>query len=493
MQDFNWKPIEPLSDKEREIDLAATNALYETWWDARKRLEESSSENLTAFIGRLVRRLSVETGILERLYDLDRGTTEALITRGFIEELVARTNTDIEPSRLIDILRDQESAIQLVMDCVAGNRDFTKGFMHDLHVMLTQHQNTTTAVDQHGNRREIALARGTFKEQPNNPRRPEGTIHEYCPPIHVESEIENLLNWLDDYKDEDPIVVATWFHHRFTQIHPYQDGNGRVARALTTLILMRANLLPLVIDRDMRAEYLDALESADLGELTPLATLFARLERAAILEALSVDADTDIDQAHKLTTAVIANLAAKFNRKREVHDTKLRKVNAVAKELRQQSRGDLEQSFSQLKDSLAVISPSEVHISDGGPDHETAHWYRFEVTQTAKQAGKSANFDEDHYFVKASFRFERERLVFVTSFHHVGSDLSGIMEATAFARLETFEDSDDRKHIEHEFFPCALEPFVFTYNTKIEEIQAAYGNWLDSAIAIALKEYGDRL
>ena len=67
MQDFNWKPIEPLSDKEREIDLAATNALYETWWDARKRLEESSSENLTAFIGRLVRRLSVETGILERL------------------------------------------------------------------------------------------------------------------------------------------------------------------------------------------------------------------------------------------------------------------------------------------------------------------------------------------------------------------------------------------------------------------------------------------
>src|SRR3984957_11956807 len=93
-------------------------------------------------------------------------------------------STDIEPSRLIDILRDHESAIQLVMDCVSGNRPLSKGVIHDLHRILTNHQETTTAIDQFGNRREIPLLKGKFKEYPNNPRRPDGSEHEYCPPIH---------------------------------------------------------------------------------------------------------------------------------------------------------------------------------------------------------------------------------------------------------------------------------------------------------------------
>jgi Fic family protein len=182
--------------------------------------------------------LSVETGILERLYDLDRGTTEALVANGFVEALVSRSSTDIEPSRLIDILRDQEAAIQLVIDCVAGRRALTKSVVHELHSILTKHQDTTTAINQFGNRRQISLLKGQFKQLPNNPERPHGTVHEYCPPIHLESEMDSLLAWLAEYSQEDPVIVSAWFHHRFTQIHPYQDGNGRVARALTTLVLL---------------------------------------------------------------------------------------------------------------------------------------------------------------------------------------------------------------------------------------------------------------
>ena len=148
------------------------------------------------------------------------------------------------------------------MDCVAQARPLTKSVVHELHVLLTQHQETTSAIDQFGNRREIPLLKGKFKEHPNNPRREDGAMHEYCPPVHVDSEIDNLLAWLSEYKaEEDPIIVAAWFHHRFTQIHPYQDGNGRLARALTTLILLDAELLPLVVDRDLRVEYISSLEA----------------------------------------------------------------------------------------------------------------------------------------------------------------------------------------------------------------------------------------
>jgi Fic family protein len=494
MPEFKWKPIEPLADADRRIDLAEIRPLYDTWQTSRTRLEQSSPASLKQFNERLVRRLSVETGILERLYDLDRGTTEALVAKGFAEELVSRSSTDIEPSRLIDILRDQEAAIQLVIDCVARNRPLTKSVIHELHSMLTKHQETTTAIDQFGNRREIPLLKGRFKEHPNNPKRPaDDRIHEYCPPVHVESEMENLLRWLDESTQDDPVIVATWLHHRFTQIHPYQDGNGRVARALTTLVLLRARLLPLVLDRDLRTDYIAALEIADGGDLSRLAQLFARLERNAILQALSVDIDAEMSHQRSLTGAVLANLRDKFNKRREAKDAELRKVNGVATALRQRARRQLEQTYTSLKETLSQVSEPEVSITEGGPDRGNPHWYRFEVGESANQGGKYANFTENHYFVKAVIKADRERLVLVTSFHHVGRELSGIMETTAFARIESYENSDDRESVKRDFFVCSPEPFVFTYQTSTDDIVSAFSRWLDTATAVAIKEFGDRL
>ncbi|MCW3062606.1 MAG: hypothetical protein JWQ02_4427 [Capsulimonas sp.] len=493
MQKYEWKPIEPLSEAERSIDLGAMRPIYETWHTSRENLKSSSPASLKEFTQRLVRRMSIETGILERLYDLDRGTTEALVAHGFVEELVSRSSTDIEPSRLIDILQDQEAAIQLVMDCVSGNRPLSKSVIHDLHAILTRHQDTTIASDQFGNRREIPLLKGKFKEHPNNPKRMDGSSHEYCPPIHVESEIENLLAWLADYTADDPVIVATWLHHRFTQIHPYQDGNGRVARALTTLVLLKAELLPLVIDRDLRTDYIKALETSDAGDLSALASIFARLERTAIMQALSVDVDAEISHQRTLTSAVIESLAQKFGRRREAKHAELRSVNSLAVALRIRARRQLEQAFTQLKDPLSEMAEPQINIADGGPDRGNAHWYRFEVGQSAVKAGKFANFSEAHYFVKASIRVELERLVFVSSFHHVGRELSGIMEATAFSRLESYEESDDRDFASQDFFVCSLEPFVFTYKTAENDIIDSFSRWLDAAVAVAFKEYGDRL
>lgn len=494
MADYKWKPIEPLSEGDRQIDLAAIRPLYESWRSSKERLQKSSEINLQEFNERLVRRLSVETGILERLYDLDRGTTEALIAHGFVEDLVSRSSTDIEPSRLIDLLRDQEAAIRLTMDCVAQSRDLTVGVIHELHAMLTRHQDQTLAVDQFGKRHEIPLLKGRFKEQPNNPKRPDGSLHEYCPPLHVQSEMENLLAWLSSYTLEDPIIVAAWLHHRFTQVHPYQDGNGRVARAITTLVLLRSELLPLVIDRDLRVEYIAALELADRSDLSALTSMFARLERTAILQALSVDADAEASHQRTLTSAVIESLAAKFNKRREQKSAELRKVNDVAASLRTLAHRVIYESLNELREPVSEMAEEpQVFVSDGGPDHGNAHWYRFEVGASARAAGKFANVTEAHYFVKASFRAARERLVFVTSFHHVGRELSGVMEATAFRQLESFEDAEDRESVSQNFSPCSVEPFVFTYKTKEEDIRDAFSRWLDQAIAISLKEFGDRL
>ena len=309
----------------------------------------------------------------------------------------------------------------------------------------------------------------------------------------MDSEIDNLLRWLKDYEGDDPIIVAAWLHHRFTQIHPYQDGNGRVARALTTLILLRSDLLPLVVDRDLRAEYIKSLELADQAELSALAEIFARLERNAILQALSIDADAEISHHRNLTSAVIESLADKFGKRRIQKAAELRQVNSVALELRARARTLLEQSSAEIGATLNEVGEPTIHIFDGGPDRNNAHWYRFQVGQTAKEAGKFANFAEDHYFIKDSIRVNTERLDFVVSFHHVGRELTGIMEATAFSRLESYEDSEDRDPVSERFSLCSMEPFVFTHKTKVDDIADAFSRWLDAALAVAVKEYGDQL
>ena len=493
MADYKWRPIEPLRDRDKAIDLAAIRPLYDSWRASKHRLQQAGDDTLKSFTARLIRRLSVETGILERLYELDRGTTEALVAKGFVEDLVSRSSTDIEPSHLIDILRDQEAAIQLLMDCVAGNRPLTKGFIHELHTSLTRHQDTTTAIDQFGKRLEIPLLKGRYKELANNPRRPDGSIHEYCPPLQVDSEMGNLLRWQSDYSSDDPIIVSAWLHHRFTQIHPYQDGNGRVARVLITFILLRSELLPLVIDRDLRTGYIDALEKADGGDLSELATQFARLERNAILQALSVDAEAETARQQDLTEAAIESLERKLGTRRQRKRAELGRVNHVAAALRANTRTHTEGAFNKLAKPLSSLGAPLIHMTDGGPDHGNGHWYKYEVAKSASEAGKFANFAESHYFLKSTVRVERERLVFVVSFHHVGRELSGIMEATAFAKLESYEESDDRECVSQDFFLCSLEPFVFTHQTSEQEIEDSFSRWLDSALAVAIKEYGDRL
>ncbi|MFN7939833.1 MAG: Fic family protein [Bryobacteraceae bacterium] len=493
MSDFDWHPIEPLRLDAPLLDIAGMQALYDNWRSAKQRLRESGVAQLEDFTKKLVRRLSIETGILERLYDLDRGTTEALVAHGFKEDLISHESTNIEPAQLIDILRDQESAIQLVMDCVGQSRPLTKSVMHELHAILTKHQQVTSAVDTLGNRLEIPLLKGKFKEQMNNPKRPDGTIHHYCPPIHVESEIDNLLRWLSEYSDFDPITVAAWFHHRFTQIHPYQDGNGRVARALTTLILLRADLLPLVVDRDLRVEYIEALEQADQGDLATLVSIFARLERNAILQALSVDAQAEISHHKARTSAVIDSLAEKFANRRLQKLADLRQVNSVAITFRSRAREVIENAFQALKPALQDFGKTTLAFSEGGSDSGTGHWYKFEVGQTAKESGKFANFSENHYFSKGTLRVETERLTFVVSFHHVGRELTGIMEATAFSKIESYGDADDRESMSERFSLCSMEPFVFTHKIKPNSIMQTFDRWMDAALAVAIKEFGDRL
>ena len=288
MTSRQWRLIAPLVPQPNR-DFSADDDLRQQWLDRRSNAEDAG---LTA----LHRSWAIETGIIEGLYCLDNAQTSTLIEQGFVPAAIPPSVTAEDPDNLLANLQDHMAALNAIYTETRKGRSISRSAIRQLHQVIAAHQPTYRAKNQFGQRFDATLHAGAFKTLPNNPTRPDGAIHHYCPPQHVDSEIDNLLSWHDEYSNQadvyHPLLVAAWLHHRFAQIHPFPDGNGRVTRALVSWHLVQHNYLPMVVTRHNRNDYIDALEAADDGDLTPLTDLTTRLERRALLQALNT-ADAD--------------------------------------------------------------------------------------------------------------------------------------------------------------------------------------------------------
>jgi len=101
----------------------------------------------------------------------------------------------------------------------------------------------------------------------------------YATPEETPARMGDLMQWYRRVwaaQELHPLLIAATFHFRFVEIHPFDDGNGRMARLLMNLILMQAGYVLVIINTNTKAEYLLALELADGGELEPFITLIGR-------------------------------------------------------------------------------------------------------------------------------------------------------------------------------------------------------------------------
>ena len=99
------------------------------------------------------------------------------------------------------------------------------------------------------------------------------------------ADLEERLKHLDKDNIDNIIELLAWFQHRFVWIHPFQDYNGRLARMLTTYILLQLGLPPIEIKANTkqdRENYLQAMYSADKDDYSKLESLI----RQALDEAL---------------------------------------------------------------------------------------------------------------------------------------------------------------------------------------------------------------
>lgn len=301
---LTWEPIADLPSHWQRLSTGELISLLQFWNDQRADLEQSGA--LAEFNKRLGREWSIETGQIEGVYDIDRGITQTLIERGIDADLIGNHPGQKPPELIAAIIQDHAEVLDGLFEFIKGNRSLSKSYIHELHAALLRHQDTTVVWDQFGSLFEARLLKGKFKERPNNPQKPDGSMHQYCPLEHVESEMEKLLSLHADHEKKDvPVETeAAWLHHRFTQIHPYQDGNGRVARALSSLLFIRAGWFPIVVTRDSREPYIDSLEAADTGSLAPLVAFFVDAQKRNLFQAMQAAAD--LRPVHTVDEAILA-------------------------------------------------------------------------------------------------------------------------------------------------------------------------------------------
>ncbi len=159
-------------------------------------------------------------------------------------------------------------------------RLLTEGDIRDLNKIILKEPFWAPAMTADGASTRTEVIPGQYKSTPNSVRLPSGEMHYYTSVEDTPPQMSALSEWLKAELQSPtihPVACAAKLHHDFVRIHPFSDGNGRVARLLVNYVLMRSGYLPLIVRTEDKANYLTALHLADAGELSALISYFHQL------------------------------------------------------------------------------------------------------------------------------------------------------------------------------------------------------------------------
>ena len=214
-------------------------------------------------LARIEQKLRIESNYHSNAVEgnsLTLGETRSLILHG----LTAHG----KPMRDHLDIKGHDEAVKAMEDAVRRNDSLNEVFIRNLHKVLLKEPYENDAITQDGQRVKRRIAIGEYKTQPNNVRTSTGEIYYFTPPDQVKSAMSDLIDWYRRQEDvgEHPIVIAATFHYRFIRIHPFDDGNGRMARLLMNMILIKHGYTVAVVPSDERDQYIGMLEQADKTE-----------------------------------------------------------------------------------------------------------------------------------------------------------------------------------------------------------------------------------
>src|SRR5215203_1712248 len=126
-----WNPIQDLPEIWPTLVSTEVESLAQAWDEIYNTLKDTAM--LETFNERLRREWSIETGIIERLYTIDRGTTQLLIEQGIDSAFITHGATDRPVTEVIQVIKDQREALDGLFAFVAQKQPLTLHYIRTLH------------------------------------------------------------------------------------------------------------------------------------------------------------------------------------------------------------------------------------------------------------------------------------------------------------------------------------------------------------------------
>lgn len=226
--------------------------------------EQSMDEAIAQATTIALRSAAIDTGAIEGLYETDRGFTFAVAYQQAGWEVAAEEKGE----QVRALFEAQLQAYEMVLDAATGQKPISESWIRQLHELICRPQQTYKVLTPQG-WREAPLPKGSYKQAANHVVQPDGVTHSYAPVSETPHEMAKLVETLrePEFLEAHAARQAAFAHHALTRIHPFADGNGRVARAIASLFFYRQESIPFVVYADTRDEYLTALREADTDQI----------------------------------------------------------------------------------------------------------------------------------------------------------------------------------------------------------------------------------
>jgi len=212
--------------------------------------------------------------------------------------------------REIEEMKAHDVAVKMVIDLAYDReRNLTEHMIRELNKVLLVRPFWKEAITPDGQPTRKEVLPGIYKRFPNSVRLENGEIFGYASPEETPALMGDFMafhnkNSLD--KKIHPLWHAAMLHYQLVRIHPFDDGNGRIARLLMNYVLIKNDFPPVIIKNDNKKEYLMALNKADTGD-TDAFVLFIGKQLLWSLEISikaakgeSIDEEGDLDKKIKL-------------------------------------------------------------------------------------------------------------------------------------------------------------------------------------------------
>lgn len=160
--------------------------------------------------------------------------------------------------------------LMIKQEAADKGRPLTERFIKDLNQTILVRPFWKDAITSDGQSTRRMIKVGEYKEHPNSVIQANGEMFEYRSPQDTPILMAELVKWYNDESEKgefSAIDLAALLHYRYIRIHPFDDGNGRVARLLVNYVLYSSDLPPAIIKATEKKEYLRALQQADTGDL----------------------------------------------------------------------------------------------------------------------------------------------------------------------------------------------------------------------------------